>query len=233
MNRQHEAVECSARKGDPTVVPQSDPGTPFALTPAKREATEHVTAKLVHRWGDTLPLSAILLAAFALRIWLLGNQNIWWDEGLAIWAVRQGWVRMTLWTASDVHPPLYFWLLKAWVSLAGESEFAARFISLLCGVVTVAALYPLAKALLGRRIAPLGHFAAGLLPLPCLVVAGDAHVHCRDAVGCAVTPHAAALVYGRRLVVVWDADRTHSALLGKPCSMCSARLQGCTRSISS
>jgi len=135
------------------VVPQSDPGTPFALTPAKREATEHVTAKLVHRCGGTLPLSAILLAAFALRIWLLGNQNIWWDEGLAIWAVRQGWVRMTLWTASDVHPPLYFWLLKAWVSVAGESEFAARFISLLCGVVTVAALYPLAKALLGRRIA--------------------------------------------------------------------------------
>jgi uncharacterized membrane protein len=94
-----------------------------------------------------------LLAAFVLRIWLLGDQNIWWDEGLAIWAVRQGWVRMTLWTASDVHPPLYFWLLKAWVSLAGETEFAARFISLLCGVVTVAALYPLAKALLGQRIA--------------------------------------------------------------------------------
>ncbi|MBM4430186.1 MAG: hypothetical protein FJ026_07565 [Chloroflexi bacterium] len=103
-----------------------------------------------------LTLTAVLLAAFALRIWKLGAQNIWWDEGLAIWAVRQGWTPMTLWTASDVHPPIYFWLLKAWVTLAGDSEFAARFISLVCGMVTVAAAYPLGRALLGKRNALLG-----------------------------------------------------------------------------
>lgn len=112
-----------------------------------------IPRRRIHRWKETLSLAAILLGAFALRIWLLGDQNVWWDEGLAIWAVRQSWIRMTLWTASDVHPPVYFWLLKAWVSLAGETEFAARFISLVCGMVTVAALYPLGKALLGRRVA--------------------------------------------------------------------------------
>ena len=73
-----------------------------------------------------LPLLASLLAAFGLRAWLLGNQNVWWDEGLAIWAVRQSFTRMTLWTASDVHPPLYFWLLQFFVRLGGESEFSAR-----------------------------------------------------------------------------------------------------------
>ncbi|MEM4723562.1 MAG: glycosyltransferase family 39 protein [Candidatus Hadarchaeum sp.] len=101
-------------------------------------------------------LTVILLLAFVLRIWLLGDQNIWWDEGLAIWAVRQGWTQTTLWTAGDVHPPLYFWLLWAWVRLAGESEFAARFLSLACGLVTVAALYPLGKNLLGRKVALVG-----------------------------------------------------------------------------
>lgn len=100
-----------------------------------------------------LALAVILLLAFITRIWLLGNQNIWWDEGLAIWAVRQGWAQTTLWTAGDVHPPLYFWLLWLWVRLAGESEFAARFLSLACGVATVAALYPLGKNLLGRKAA--------------------------------------------------------------------------------
>lgn len=103
-----------------------------------------------------LVLTVILLLAFVLRIWLLGDQNIWWDEGLAIWAVRQGWTQTTLWTAGDVHPPLYFWLLWAWVRLAGESEFAARFLSLACGLVTVAALYPLGKNLLGRKVALVG-----------------------------------------------------------------------------
>jgi uncharacterized membrane protein len=100
-----------------------------------------------------LALAAILLVAFVLRIWLLGDQNLWWDEGLAIWAVRQSPLRMTLWTASDVHPPLYFWLLQLFVRLGGESEFAARFLSLVCGTLTVAALYALGKALLDRRIA--------------------------------------------------------------------------------
>jgi 4-amino-4-deoxy-L-arabinose transferase-like glycosyltransferase len=100
-----------------------------------------------------LPLQACLLAAFALRAWLLGNQNVWWDEGLAIWAVRQSLVRMTLWTASDVHPPLYFWLLQASVRFGGESELSARFLSLFCGTLTVAVLYALGKTLLGRRIA--------------------------------------------------------------------------------
>ncbi|MGC8787334.1 MAG: glycosyltransferase family 39 protein [Anaerolineae bacterium] len=109
-----------------------------------------IVSKQVHY---ALALAVILLLAFILRIWLLGNQNIWWDEGLAIWAVRQGWAQTTLWTAGDVHPPLYFWLLWLWVRLAGESEFAARFLSLACGLVTVAALYPLGKTLLGRKVA--------------------------------------------------------------------------------
>lgn len=101
-------------------------------------------------------LAGVILAGFALRAWLLGDQNIWWDEGLAIWAVRKSWTGVTLWTARDVHPPIYFWLLKAWVGLAGESEFAARFISVICGLVTVSALYPLGKQLLGRKVALLG-----------------------------------------------------------------------------
>lgn len=101
-------------------------------------------------------LAGVILAGFALRTWLLGDQNIWWDEGLAIWAVRKSWAGVTLWTASDVHPPIYFWLLKAFVGLAGESEFAARFISVICGMVTVSALYPLGKRLLGQKVALLG-----------------------------------------------------------------------------
>ncbi len=103
-----------------------------------------------------LALAGVILAGFALRTWLLGDQNIWWDEGLAVWAVRKSWMGVTLWTASDVHPPIYFWLLKVFVGLAGESEYAARFISVICGMVTVSAVYPLGKRLLGRKVATLG-----------------------------------------------------------------------------
>jgi hypothetical protein len=102
----------------------------------------------VERWA----LPGVLLLAFALRLYRLGDQNVWWDEGLAIWAVRKSFWGTTLWTAADVHPPLYFHQLWAWVRLAGESEFAARFISAAWGLLTVAIVYPLGVRLGGRRV---------------------------------------------------------------------------------
>lgn len=96
-----------------------------------------------------------LLSAFALRVFRLGDANIWWDEGLAVWAVRQTFWETTRWTACDVHPPLYFWTLWPWTRLVGESEFAARFITVGVGMLTVALLVPL-----GRRF---GGLSVGLL----------------------------------------------------------------------
>jgi len=97
-------------------------------------------------------LLAGLWVAFALRVYRLGDQNIWWDEGLAIWAVRHSFVGTTLWTAGDVHPPLYFWLLWPWVRLAGESEFAARYLTVMVAMLTVAAMVPLGRRLGGRAV---------------------------------------------------------------------------------
>jgi 4-amino-4-deoxy-L-arabinose transferase-like glycosyltransferase len=56
-------------------------------------------------------------------------------------------------TAYDVHPPLYLWLLHAWLRLVGESEFAVRYLSLIGGVLTVALCYVVARRLVGRRAA--------------------------------------------------------------------------------
>jgi 4-amino-4-deoxy-L-arabinose transferase-like glycosyltransferase len=95
-----------------------------------------------------------------LRVYRLGAQNIWWDEGLAIWSVRKSFSGTTLWTAADVHPPLYFWLLWPWTRLTGESEFAARYITLIFGVLTVALAYALAHRIAGWR---LGLLAASLV----------------------------------------------------------------------
>ena len=104
--------------------------------------------------------AGILLLAFALRVFRLGDANVWWDEGLAMWAVRKSFWETTRWTACDVHPPLYFWTLWPWTRLVGYSEFAARFITVMVGLLTVALLVPLGKRLGGWQ---LGLLAAGLL----------------------------------------------------------------------
>ncbi|MFQ5593580.1 MAG: glycosyltransferase family 39 protein, partial [Anaerolineae bacterium] len=107
-------------------------------------------------------LVSILLLAYLLRVHRLGAQNIWWDEGLAIWAVRKSFAGTTLWTAGDVHPPLYFWLLWPWTRLVGYSEFAARYITLIYGMLTVALAYPLGKRLASWQV---GWLAALLVAL--------------------------------------------------------------------
>lgn len=50
-------------------------------------------------------------------------------------------------------PPLLYWINAASLSVFGQNEFAARFPSALCGLLTVLATYIIARQLYGRRAA--------------------------------------------------------------------------------
>ncbi len=104
----------------------------------------------------------IFLIAFAARVYRLGAANLWWDEALAVWAVRKGLLGCTEWTAGDVHPPLYFWSLWGWVKLFGETEFAMRALSAAFGVLTVAVVYSLGRLIRGHVTASLGALLTAL-----------------------------------------------------------------------
>jgi uncharacterized membrane protein len=49
-----------------------------------------------------------------------------------------------------VHPPLYFWLLHYWRLISGDSEFGLRLLSVMFGLLTIAAAYLLGKRINGR-----------------------------------------------------------------------------------
>jgi uncharacterized membrane protein len=63
--------------------------------------------------------------------------------------------------ASDVHPPLYFWLIALWRGLVGDGLFAARMFSVMCGVVALGSVGAIA------RQAAVPTTAAMLLTLGC------------------------------------------------------------------
>ncbi len=107
-------------------------------------------------WSHWLPL-LVLLLAFALRVYKLGDQNIWWDEGYSVYVTRHAIGDLTAVAAADTHPPLYYWILHAWMGLGGQSELALRFPSVIFGVLTVALVYRL-----GRSLAA----SAGQYPIP-------------------------------------------------------------------
>lgn len=102
---------------------------------------------------DALPLTiAILLLAGAVRIVGLGDQPLWIDEGFSYIAVDSPDLMTAL--IRDVHPPLYFLMLRAWAAVAGISEFALRIPSVMLGLISVALMLPLAREVNRLRPAP-------------------------------------------------------------------------------
>jgi 4-amino-4-deoxy-L-arabinose transferase-like glycosyltransferase len=113
-------------------------------------------------WTCWLPVIALLLA-FALRVYRLGDQNVWWDEGFSVWVARHDLGTLTTIAAGDTHPPLYYWLLHPWMPVTGSSEFAIRFPSLMFGVIAVALVYRVGRLLGGRSPILVATLAALLL----------------------------------------------------------------------
>ena len=100
-------------------------------------------------------LGAILLLAFALRVWGLTTQSLWYDEGFSVHLAGQSWGQILFGELNL--PPLYHLVLGGWVRLAGQGEFAVRYLSVCWGLLVVALGGVLTTRLLGRRT---GGFAA-------------------------------------------------------------------------
>jgi hypothetical protein len=112
-----------------------------------------------------LALLALLLFAFGLRVYRLPAQSLWYDEGVSWYLTRMSPPALTVWTANDIQPPLYYYLLWLWVRLAGTSEYALRFPSVFFGVLTLPLLWITARRLLGMRAAWLAALLLALSPL--------------------------------------------------------------------
>lgn len=104
---------------------------------------------------NRLRLLTIIIAAFALRLTLLGRQSLWYDEGVT-WLLSQmkSLADLVEWTAADIQPPLYYLLIWSTDILFGHSEWALRFPSALFNTLTVPLVYALARRLFGRGSAP-------------------------------------------------------------------------------
>ncbi|MEJ2749013.1 MAG: hypothetical protein P8183_14080, partial [Anaerolineae bacterium] len=83
-------------------------------------------------------LLAILLLATGLRFYRLDAQSFWNDEGNSARLSERSIPKLIEGTASDIHPPLYYLILRGWRELVGDSEFGLRSFSAFAGVLTVA-----------------------------------------------------------------------------------------------
>lgn len=102
-----------------------------------------------YRWA----LLALVLLAFVLRVHHLDYESLWLDEADALRLASAPLSELVgRLTAVGENGPLYFLILRGWVTLTGESEFALRALSLLAGVATVALFGALGHRLGGHLL---------------------------------------------------------------------------------
>lgn len=116
-------------------------------------------------WRELGLLSLLVLLAFGLRAWHLDFQSLWRDETDALHfsqtsptellgnLTRPGW-----------NGPLYFILLRGWLALVGDSEFAARYSSLILGVLAVPLTWAVGRRMAGRSTGAAGAAMVALSP---------------------------------------------------------------------
>ena len=105
----------------------------------------------MNRLRIALSVVALLWLATGLRFYRLDAQSFWNDEGNSARLSERSLSLIVEGTASDVHPPLYYLLLRGWREMAGESEFGLRSLSAFVGVALAAAVYRLGRALFRRE----------------------------------------------------------------------------------
>ena len=87
----------------------------------------------------------IIVLSIFLRFFLLGNQSLWFDEGVSLilsdGSFEENLSKILSRESGDKYQLLYFLLLFFWRSAFGDTEFAIRSLSALLGVGSVIAIF--------------------------------------------------------------------------------------------
>ena len=89
--------------------------------------------------GILIPTSCAVLF---MVLCIIGLKNsIWFDESYSAYLIRGDFSDIWTLTASDVHPPFYYFCLKVWSLIFGYSDVSLRFMSVFLGALTIIILF--------------------------------------------------------------------------------------------
>lgn len=109
---------------------------------------------------------AILVLGLVLRLISL-DQSLWLDEATSVKVASTFSFQeiVTNFSPGDFHPPLYYLLLKIWVSILGTSEIAVRSLSVIFGVATIPFVFLVGKKLVSKEVGLIAALLFTIAPL--------------------------------------------------------------------
>jgi len=102
---------------------------------------------------ERLVLSAIFLFCFAIRVAYIDQKNLWFDEVFSWHMSISSFYEIIVRTTNDIHPPLYYFILKIWDFLFGDSVFSMRLLSAICTSFAVFFIYGISKRFMKPALA--------------------------------------------------------------------------------
>jgi len=112
-----------------------------------------ILIKIWKEHGQVAMFGLVLILAAWLRFFGIGSKSLWYDEAWSVALAAVDLKTAVILVKGQIYPPLYQILLHFWLLLFGTSETAARALSAVFGIASVAALYNLTVRISGRRTA--------------------------------------------------------------------------------
>lgn len=111
----------------------------------------------------------VLISGLSLFVFLalinITKAALWLDEAFTAYIIKFNFLDIVRYTAADVHPPLYYWLVKLWSMIFGNSELALRSMSVFFGVIAITFGYLLIRRLFNIKSAQLSLLFMVLSPM--------------------------------------------------------------------
>ena len=92
------------------------------------------------------------------------SQSIWFDESYGAYLVRFKFSDIVHFTSNDVHPPLYYFLLKTWAHFFGFNVVSMRLLSTMLGAGAILFAFKWLKYKYGAKVAFVGSLALATSP---------------------------------------------------------------------
>lgn len=120
--------------------------------------------ELYDGWTQVWLVGGLVLIGATLRLAYLGEVSLWFDESFCWKMSTYPWSEQWSRVAGDNHPPLYYFVLKAWTSLLGHSPWAERLLSVVCGLFAIAGTYCLVREIETSALSVRGDDRRAVLP---------------------------------------------------------------------
>lgn len=103
--------------------------------------------------------------AIFLRIINIISEQLWVDEAGSIYYAKAPFNKFWTIIINDIHPPLYYIILKGWIFLFGYSVFSCRLLSAIFSILTLPFLFLIGKDVKNEKLGLIIIFLYSISPL--------------------------------------------------------------------